>query len=140
MRSAFEEVIMNMHTRSHTVSLQKIPSIYLLLRILIWKTHRQIKLQRLQKVQIYGSPNVAILSELNIYFLGKIYGQCENLILIICKENIWTVKKKKCSSYYFSLMRSNVLFQQIKCAIQYLYPFCLLWKFFILLNFFNKLI
>ena len=77
----------------------------------------------------YGSKKVAILSELNIYSLGKIYGQCENLILIICKENIWTVKKKKCSRYYFSLMRSNVLFQQIKCAIQCFYPFCLSWKF-----------
>ena len=67
---------------------------------------------------VYGSPNVAILCELNIYSLGKIYGQCENLILIICKENIWAVKKKKCSSYYFPLMRSNVLLQQVKCAIQ----------------------
>ena len=43
----------------------------------------------------YGSPNVAILSELNIYSLGKRYGQCENLNLIICKENIWAVKKKR---------------------------------------------
>ena len=34
----------------------------------------------------YGSPNVAILSELNIYSLGKIYGQCENLILNIYKK------------------------------------------------------
>ena len=33
----------------------------------------------------YGSPNVAILSELNIYSLDKIYGQCENLIFTICK-------------------------------------------------------
>ena len=64
-----------------------------------------------------------------IYSLGKIYGQCENLILIICKENIWTVKKKKCSGYYISLIRSNVLFQLIKCAIQCLYPFCLLLTF-----------
>ena len=31
----------------------------------------------------YGSPNVAILSKLNIYSLGKIYVQCEHLILII---------------------------------------------------------
>ena len=91
------------------------------------KVRGKIKTYKQSAVRdIYGSPNVAILSELNMYSLGKIYGQCENLILIICKENIWTVKKKKCSRYYFSLMRSNVLFQQIKCAIQCLYPFCLL--------------
>ena len=80
----------------------------------------------LMRANYYGSQNVAILSELNIFSLSKIYGQCENLILI-CEENIWTVKKKEMQPLvFFFLMRSNVLFQQIKRAIQYLYPFCLL--------------
>ena len=61
-------------------------------------------------VKGYGSPNVAILSELNIYFLGKIYGQCENLILIICKENIWAVKKKEMQPLLF-------FFDEIKCFV-----------------------
>ena len=52
-------------------------------------------------VKGYGSPNVAILSELNIYFLGKIYSQFENLILIICKGNIWTVKKRNAAVTFF---------------------------------------
>ena len=39
------------------------------------------------RANYYGSQNVAILSELNIFSLRKIYGQCENLILI-CEENI----------------------------------------------------
>ena len=80
----------------------------------------------LMRANYYGSQNVAILSELNIFSLSKIYGQCENLILI-CEENIWTVKKKEMQPLvFFFLMRSNVFFQQIKRAIQYLYPFCLL--------------
>ena len=55
----------------------------------------------IRKVKNYGSPNVAILSELNIYSLGKIYGQCENLILIICIENIWAVKKRNAAVTIF---------------------------------------
>ena len=43
----------------------------------------------------YGSPNVAILSELNIYSLGKIYGQCENLILNIYKKIYEQWKKER---------------------------------------------
>ena len=78
------------------------------------------------RANYYGSQNVAILSELNIFSLSKIYGQCENLILI-CEENIWTVKKKEMQPLvFFFFLCSNVLFQQIKRAIQYLYPFCLL--------------
>ena len=34
---------------------------------------------------MYGSPNVAILSELNIYSSDKTYDQCENLIFTIRK-------------------------------------------------------
>ena len=51
-----------------------------------------------------------------------------NVKILICEENIWTVKKKEMQPllFFFFLMRSNVLFQQIKRAIQYLYPFCLL--------------
>ena len=41
--------------------------------------------EKFQQDRKYGSPNVAILSELNIYSLDKIYGQCENLIFTICK-------------------------------------------------------
>ena len=48
--------------------------------------------------------------ELNIYSLGKIYGQCENLILIICKENIWAVKKKEMQPLLF-------FFDEIKCFV-----------------------
>ena len=35
-------------------------------------------------------------------------------------------KKRNAAVSIFFLMRSKVLFQQIKRAIQYLYPFCLL--------------
>ena len=52
------------------------------------------------RANYYGSQNVAILSELNIFSLSKIYGQCENLILI-CEENIWTVKKKEMQPLVF---------------------------------------
>ena len=64
----------------------------------------------LMRGNYYGSQNVAILSELNIFSLSKIYGQCENSYM--WRKYMDSEKKRNAAVTIFFFF---FLFDQIFC-------------------------
>ena len=63
----------------------------------------------LMRANYYGSQNVAILSELNIFSLSKIYGQCENSYM--WRKYMDSEKKRNAAVTIF------FFFDEIKCFV-----------------------